>query len=207
LLAKLLQDALTFSFAGIPVAIGFAVLKYRLYGIDVVINRTLVYGALSACVVGIYVLAVVALGALFQVQGNLAVSLLATGLVAVAFQPLRGRLQRGVNRLMYGERDDPYAVVSRLGKRLEAALAPDTVLPTLVETIAQALKLPYAAILLKEAEGFRTAASYGSPRGEPETLPLVYQTEEIGRLALSPRAPGELLRCRPQFARRPRSTG
>ena len=180
-----------FALLFVPVFTYIAILRYRLYDIDVVINRTLVYGALSACVVGIYVLAVVALGALFQAQGNLAVSLLATGLVAVLFQPLRSRLQRGVNRLMYGERDDPYAVISRLGRRLEATLAPETVLPTLVETIAQALKLPYAAILLKEGEGFRTAAAYGSPRGEPETLPLVYQREEIGRLVLSPRAPGE----------------
>ena len=175
----------------IPLFTYIAILRHRLYDIDVVINRTLVYGALSACVIGIYVLAVVALGALFQAQGNLAVSLAATGLVAVLFQPIRSRLQRGVNRLMYGERDDPYAVISRLGRRLEATLAPDTVLPTLVETIAQALKLPYAAILLKEGEGFRTAATYGSPRGEPETLPLVYQREEIGRLVLSPRSPGE----------------
>src|SRR5215207_9540779 len=175
----------------IPIFTYIAILRHRLYDIDVVINRTLVYGALSACVIGIYVLAVVALGALFQAQGNLAVSLAATGLVAVLFQPIRSRLQRGVNRLMYGERDEAYAVISRLGRRLETTLAPDTVLPTLVETIAQALKLPYAAILLKEGEGFRTAAAYGSPRGEPETLPLVYQREEIGRLVLSPRAPGE----------------
>jgi signal transduction histidine kinase len=175
----------------VPVFTYIAILRYRLYDIDVVINRTLVYGALTSCVIGIYVLAVVALGALFQAQGNIAVSLLATGLVAVLFQPIRSRLQRGVNRLMYGERDDPYVVISRLGRRLEAALAPDTVLPTLVETIAQALKLPYAAILLKEGEGFRTTAAYGSPRGEPETLPLVYQREELGRLVLSPRSPGE----------------
>ena len=112
------------------------------------------------------------MGALFQARGNLAVALLATGLVAVLFQPLRMRLQRGVNRLMYGERDDPYAVISRLGRSLEATLAPESVLPTLVETIAQAMKLPYAAILLKEGEGFRTAAAYGSPRGEPETLQI-----------------------------------
>jgi signal transduction histidine kinase len=92
---------------------------------------------------------------------------------------------------MYGERDDPYAVISRLGRRLEAALAPESVLPTIAETIAQALKLPYAAILLKEGEGFRTAAAYGSPRGEPETFPLVYQRDEIGRLELSPRAAEE----------------
>ena len=175
----------------LPVFTYIAILRHRLYDIDRLINRTLVYGSLTACIVGIYVLAVGSLGALFQARGNLGVSLLATGLVAVLFQPLRSRLQRGVNRLMYGERDDPYAVTSRLGRRLEATLAPEGVLPTVVETIAQALKLPYAAILLKEGEGFRSAAAYGSPRGEPEALPLVYQREEIGRLILSPRAPGE----------------
>src|SRR5215204_7283522 len=180
-----------FALLVVPIFTYIAIVRHHLYDINVVINRTLVYGALTACVVGIYVLAVVALGTLFQAQSNLAVSLLATGLVAVLFQPLRGRLQRGVNRLMYGERDDPYAVVSRLGRRLEATLARDRMLPTLVETIAEALKLPYAAILLKDGEEFRTAAAYGSPRGEPETLPLVYQREEIGRLVIAPRAPGE----------------
>ena len=104
-----------FALLVVPVFTYIAILRYHLYDIDVVINRTLVYGALTASVVGIYVLAVVAFGALFQAQGNIAVSLLATGLVAVLFQPLRGRLQRGVSRLMYGERDDPYAVISRLG--------------------------------------------------------------------------------------------
>ena len=168
-----------------------AILRHKLYDVDLLINRTLLYGALSASVLSIYVLAVVALGALFQAPGNLVVSLVATGLVAVLFQPLRSRLQRGVNRLMYGERDDPSAVISRLGRRIEVTLAPEAVLPTVVETIAQALKLPYAAILLKEREGFRTAAAYGSPGAKPEALPLVYHREEIGRLVISPRAPGE----------------
>src|SRR5215208_6913394 len=96
-----------FSLLFVPVLTYIAIVRYHLYDIDVVINRTLVYGALSACVVGIYVLTIVALGTVFQARGNLAVSLLATGFVAVLFQPLRSRLQRGVNRLMYGERDDP----------------------------------------------------------------------------------------------------
>ena len=183
--------ASTFALLLVPVFTYIAILRYNLYDIDVVINRTLVYGALTACVVAIYVLAVVALGYLFRAQGNLAVSLPATGLVAVVFQPLRGRLQRGINRLMYGERDDPYAVISRLGKRLEAAIEPEAVLPTVVETIAQALKLPYAAILLEEEGQFRTSASYGSPTDDTEVLPLVYQREELGRLVLSPRARGE----------------
>ena len=168
-----------------------AILRYKLYDIDLLINRTLVYGALSACVIGTYVLAVVALGAIFHARGNLAVSLVATGLVAVLFQPLRSRFQRAVNRLMYGDRDDPSAVTSRLGKRIEATLDPEAVLPTVVETIARALKLPYAAIVLKEGEGFRSAAAYGSPTAEPEALPLVYQREEIGHLVIAPRAPGE----------------
>ena len=76
----------------VPVFTYIAILRYHLFDIDFIINRTLVYGALSACVVGIYVLAVVALGALFQAQGNLAISIAATGLVATLFQPLRDRL-------------------------------------------------------------------------------------------------------------------
>src|SRR5215210_5924164 len=124
----------------LPVCTYIAILRHRLYDIDRLINRTLVYGSLTACVVGIYVLAVGGLGTLIQARGNLAVSLLATGVVAVLFQPLRNRLQRGVNRLMYGERDDPYAVLSRLGRRVEATIAPEAALTTIVETIAQALK-------------------------------------------------------------------
>src|SRR5215217_7375923 len=154
--------AAVFALLVVPVFTYIAILRYHLYDIDRLINRTLVYGTLTACVVGTYVLAVVGLGVLFQARGNLAISLLVTGLVAVLFQPLRSRLQRSVNRLMYGERDDPSAETSRLGRRIEVTLAPEAVLPTVVETIAQALKLPYAAILLKEGEGFRSAAAYGS---------------------------------------------
>ena len=190
---KLFQDAVRLSQAGIPVAVGFAVLKYRLYDIDIVINRTLVYGALTASVVAIYVLVVGYLGALFRTGGNLAISLLATGVVAVLFQPLRDRLQRGVNRLMYGERDDPYAVVSRLGQRLEATLAPDAVLPTIIETVREALKLPYTAIALpRDPNGFEVVATSGEePPRDPLVLPLSYGGESVGELLLAPRVPGE----------------
>lgn len=92
----------------IPLAIAIAILRYRLWDIDIIINRTLVYGVLTTCVIGVYALVVGALGAVFQAQGNVVSSLIATGLVAVLFSPLRDRLQRTVNRLMYGERDEPY---------------------------------------------------------------------------------------------------
>ncbi len=176
---------------GLPVAAGVAILKHRLYDIDLVINRTLVYGSLTACVVGIYVLVVGYLGALFQTGGNLFISLLATGIVAVFFAPMRYRLQRAANRLMYGERDDPYKALSRLGERLESTLTPGAVLPAIVETVAGTLKLPYAGISLNREHGFETAAEHGTPAGDPLTLPLVYQNETVGQLTLSPRAPGE----------------
>ncbi len=177
----------------IPLSFGFAMLRYRLWDIDTLINRTLVYGVLTVSIVAFYVLVVVSLGTLFQAQGNLGISLLATGLIAVLFQPLRNRLQQTVNRLMYGERDDPYRVLTRLGRRLEATLAPEAMLPTIVETVAQALKLSYAAITLKQGETSTPAASFGTLRdGEKVVhLPLIAQNEPVGELVLAPRTPGE----------------
>jgi signal transduction histidine kinase len=177
----------------IPIAMAIAILRYRLWEVDSLINRTLVYGALTASVVGIYILVVGYLGALFRTSGNVLISLIATGLVAVLFQPLRGWLQRGVNRLLYGQRDEPYAVITRLSQRLEATLAPDAMLFTIVETVAQALKLPYVAILLKREGTFAIAASHGKRVDSPLILPLTYQAEMIGQLHLAPRAPGETM--------------
>jgi signal transduction histidine kinase len=174
----------------LPVAVGVAVLRYRLYGIDPIINRSLVYGALTAGAIALYILVVTLLSRLFELSGTPA-SLVATAVVAVAFQPLRGRLQRAVNRLLYGERDEPYTVLSRLGRRLEATLAPEAVLPSVTETIAQALKLPYVAIEVNLASGFELAATTGDPVEEPLRLPLVYRGETVGRLVLCPRAKGE----------------
>jgi signal transduction histidine kinase len=175
----------------IPLSIGIAMLRHQLFDVDVLINRALVYGALTACVIGLYVLVVGYLGVLFRTNGNLAISLLATGLVALLFQPLHNRLRRDVNRLMYGERDDPYAVLSRLGQRLEATIAPEAVLPTIVQTVKESLKLPYVAIALRHKDALNVAASAGIPVDDALRLPLVYQNEMVGQLLLALRAPGE----------------
>jgi signal transduction histidine kinase len=172
----------------IPLSIGVAILRYHLWDVDLIINRTLVYGALTASVVILYMLVVGGLGVLLQVRGNLIISLLATGLAAVLFQPLRNRLQRSVNHLMHGERDEPYTVLSRLGERLESTLSPDAVLPTVVQTVKEALKLPYVAIELERDDTFETVASAGEPAQDPQRLPLVYGGETVGRLVVSPRA-------------------
>lgn len=175
------------------IAFFIAILHYRLFDIDILINRTLVYGLLTTCVIGLYAVIVGGLGALFQAQGSLLFSLLATGLIAVLFQPLRQRLQRAVNHLMYGERDEPYRVLTRLGQRLEAAIEPAAALPLTVETVAHALKLPYVALKLKEAATLQTAAAYGTAQQETIAFPLVYAGEQIGELAVATRAPDESL--------------
>ena len=120
LIESILWAFLTLAVCALPASMGVALLRYRLWNIDLVVNCALVYGTLTACVFGIYVLV---MGVFLQAQGNLLVSILAAGLVAVLFQPMRERLQRAVNQLMYGKRDDPYAVLSYLGQRLESTLA------------------------------------------------------------------------------------
>jgi two-component system, NarL family, sensor kinase len=182
---------LALTFASLPIATGTAILRYRLYDIDVIINRALVYGTLTAGVIGLYTVVVGVMGTLFQTGGNLLASLVATGVVAVLFQPLRERLQRSVNRLLYGQRDEPYTVLSRLSRRLEETLPTDAVLPLIVETLARALKLPYAAIALEPSSGLEVAAAYGNSPGEVVRLPLVYQADTVGQLLLARRAPDE----------------
>ncbi|WP_420643731.1 histidine kinase [Candidatus Leptofilum sp.] len=175
----------------IPLTIGFALLRYRLWEIDVIINRTLVYGGLSLGIVAVYVLVVGALGTLFQAQGNVFFALLATGLIAVLFQPVRERLQHAANRLMFGERDDPYRVLSKLGNQLQTNATPKTMLESVVGTIATTLKLPYVAIELDSEQGRLPSASTGKAVAETAEFPLRYQNETVGYLVVSPRSPGE----------------
>ena len=177
----------------LPISISIAVLRYRLWDINPIINRTLVYGALSACTIAFYIFAVGFFSNYFrQSRANFILSFLATGVIAFLFEPLRERLQRAVNRLMYGERDDPATVLTHLSQRIDSAIAPDSVLPTIVETLTQTLRLPYAAITLYEKEGEpRVISSLGLPPSELIHLPLTFQTERVGELTLAPRAPGE----------------
>ncbi len=96
--------------------------------------------------------------------------------------------------MLYGQRDEPYVVISQLGSRLEAALAPERVLPAIVETTAHALKLPYVAIVLKQQGISAITASYGEIRATNDELihlPLIYQAEKVGEMLIASRAPGE----------------
>jgi signal transduction histidine kinase len=168
-----------------------ALLRYQLFDVDLLLRRALVYAGLTAVVIGVYALVVGGLGTLFSTD-NVVVSLLATGCIALVFQPVREWLQRGATRLVYGDRDEPYAAIARLGQRLETTLAPAEILPAIVETVASALRLPYAAIRLADSGGLAVQAATGrAPVDEPLHTPLSYQGEAVGELLLAPRTPGE----------------
>ncbi|GAA0938855.1 sensor histidine kinase [Actinocorallia libanotica] len=165
----------------IPVAIAIGILRHGLFDIDLLISRTLVYAILTACVVGGYVLVVTYLGTLFDTE--LPLPLAATGIIALVFAPLRERVQRVVHRLMYGQRDEPYAVLTRLGRHLEGPEATAGA----ARTVAEALRLPYVAV---EVSATGAVVAHGKASGEPVPLPLVHNGRTVGRLLLSPR-PGE----------------
>lgn len=169
--------------------IGVAVLRHRLWDIDVVINRALVYGGLTALVVVTYLILVVSLGSLFQSQVNTISGLVATGIVALLFQPVRDRLQRAVDRLLYGERNDAAAVLTNLAQQMDMSATPAAILPNLVQTIAQTLKVPYVAIWLPDEVGrLEPVAVIGQAPANVRTIPLTYQQENLGRLVVSPLA-------------------
>jgi signal transduction histidine kinase len=188
----LAQVLLLGSITLIPVAMGIAILRYRLFDIDLLINRTLVYAILTLVLGGTYVGVVAAARLLLQGRATAGVSVVATALVAVLFAPLRSWLQQRTDRLLYGDRHDPHTALSRLGRRLEATMAPEAVLPSLVETVAESLRLPYVAVRVET--GPATAGStveHGRLVGEPLCLPLVHQGQPVGELVLGPRTPGE----------------
>jgi two-component system, NarL family, sensor kinase len=185
--------AAVLSLAVLAATMAIAILRYRLYGLDVFVNRALVLAGVSIVLGGAYTAAVVLVSRALGQDVELGVALPATALVAIAFHPVRARLQRQVNRLLHGQRDEPYAAISTLGRRLGEAMAPGDVLPVMADTIADALRLPYVAVELADAPGVPAAE-----RGKPEAgialrLPLVHAGERIGTLVLGARAHGEQL--------------
>ena len=180
-----------------PVALVIAIDRHHLFDLDRVLNRSLVYGGLTAGVILTYAATVAAIGGLIPGDAPFAVALLGAGAVAVVALPLRDRLQGAVNRLMYGDRDAPDSALRRLGRRLEASVDPQTVLPTLVGAVAEALRAPYVAIEFDRDGAGRIEAAHGSPpvdaAGPRDTIgvPIRYRGAIVGMLLVSARAPNE----------------
>jgi two-component system, NarL family, sensor kinase len=178
----------------LPTAIGVAVLRYRLYEIEILLNRAVLYGLLTAGVAAVYLAVVAVARSLFGLEGrSLTVQVVATAVAAAALFPLRDRVQRRVDRLFYGDRGVPYEALARLGRRVEESAGSETALDSVVKTIADSLRLPYAALELRLGDVWQPAAAYGEAPPEVVAFPLISQRETVGRLLVGTRTRGERL--------------
>jgi hypothetical protein len=163
LLENLLEDAITMSFAGIPIAIGFAVLKYRLYDIDLLINRALVYAPLSAVLVLIYFGGVVGMQALFRAitgqESTLAV-VASTLAIAALFSPLRRRAQALVDRRFYRRKYDAAKTLASFNSRLREETDLDSLSDEVLGVVRETMQPEHASLWLR---------SHGA--GEREDVP------------------------------------
>ncbi|MGG1675401.1 sensor histidine kinase [Neobacillus sp. NRS-1170] len=175
----------------IPITILIAMMKHRLWDIDIIVNRTIVYGIMTACTIAFYVLAVWYSGLLFQTKNHLFSSLIATGIAAVLFAPLKERVQRFINRRMYGENEDPYTVLNRLSKELENPISPEAVLQLVVRTIKDSLRLPSASLSFNQNGTEVIVAGDLDLIEAPLAYNLLFQGKEIGVIKLAPRSKGE----------------
>ena len=161
-------------FSALPICIGVAVLKYRLYDIDVLISRALIYGSLAVLITAVYVGIAVGVGTLVGSGGkpNLALSILATAIVALGFQPVRERVQRIANRLVYGKRATPYEVLSEFSGRVAETYAADVVLPRMAQVLQEGTGAETATVWLRSIAELRPAATFPDGSTEYPSVPM-----------------------------------
>ncbi|GGN16614.1 hypothetical protein GCM10011609_66810 [Lentzea pudingi] len=165
-----------------PAAAVIAIVRYGLYDISLLIHRSLLYGSLTVVLLLVYLGVMVGAGELLTDDTEV-IGVVAAGL---AFAPIRSWLQRKLDRWLYGQRSDPYATLSMLSEKLERS---QDVLPTVAQTVAESLKLPYVAI-----RGGSVLAEHGRSRGWPQLrFPMTYRGSVVGDLVVEPRAPDERL--------------
>ncbi len=168
----------------VPASIAVAVLRHQLLDIRLVLSRTVLYVLLTALVavayLGLVTLANLVLVSPGSVTGN---AVLVALVVAIAFHPVRVRLQRVVDRALYGDRSDPVRALSGMGERLRAGDAGDGTAAVLA-AICDALRLPSAAVVRDGQEGAR----HGEPGGAVESVPLVYRGDAVGELVVGVRS-------------------
>lgn len=169
--APVVSVVISISLVFLYVAIGIAMLKHNLYEIDLIINKTITYGAIAAFITAIYVIVVVVIGAFIGVTEG--VSLIATAVVAVAFQPIRGRAQQIANRLVYGERATPYEVLSRFSEQVGETYSGEDILVRMARLLAEGTGATSAVVWLRVGDEVRPAATWPTNGAMATAIPFV----------------------------------
>lgn len=180
--------ALIVAAVSVPLAMTVAVIAHGLYDIDLFINRSLVYAALTIVVFAAYTVTVTVAAAVFE--GTRFARFVGTGVMAAAFKPARDRIQLAVNRLLYGRRDEPFAVLTHLGHQLQAVLDPDSVLPGLAQTVMSALRVPYVEVRVRRRGRMVPEVRTGRLSGDPVVFPMWQGGEVVGELVVASRQVG-----------------
>ena len=185
---SVIQNIGALSFMLIPITIGIAILRYRLYDIDVVIRKTVVIGVVVGFIAVVYIGIVAGVGALVGARGSPLLSAAAAAIVALVFQPVRARARRFADRLVYGRRATPYEVVATFGEQLAGTYAADDVMPRTAQVLAQGVGAERAVVRLSTDEGFRSVASWPADAEErPDDLAVEvrHQGDLLGELAVT----------------------
>jgi len=166
----------------VPVAAGAAIVKYRLYDIDLVINKTLVVGSMAAIITAGYVAVVVGVGSLVGVSAssNLVLSLGATAIVAVAFEPAHRRVQRWADRLVYGHRPTPYEALARLSTQLSLGGQRADLLAGLASTVADGVGASEVTLWVGSGDELVAVASWPPRAGQDSRLTLPANLASLG---------------------------
>ena len=201
--AQVVSDVLSaIGVLGVPVGAAIAILRFRLFDIDVVISKAIVYGSLAAFIAIVYVGLVAGVGQLAGSVGTPVLSAIAAAIVALAFQPVRRRMQRFANRLVYGQRATPYEVLSDFSGQVAHAYSVEDILPRMAQIVAAGTGAARAEVWLRVGAELRSVARWpqdgaASPRPVPmpsgeipefgdgeAVFPVVHQGDMLGAIAV-----------------------
>jgi class 3 adenylate cyclase len=185
-----LENAIaTGTLACVPVAVGIAILRYRLYDIDYLISRTLSYALLTAAITTVYLAVVVGIGTVIGSRGkpNLPLTIVATALIAVAIQPARERSRQLANRLVYGRRATPYEVLSEFSQAMAGASTDDSLL-RMARLVVEATGAVKATVWLRLGDVLQPQASW--PQAGPLPEPITLEGRAVQEALVVPEARG-----------------
>jgi signal transduction histidine kinase len=172
---------------GVPGAYLIAILRYRLYDLDVVIRKTVVVGAMALFIALVYA-TIVGLGS--QLFNSSALSFAAAVVLALAFQPVRDRARRLADRLVYGKRATPYEVLADFSGRMGEAYAAEDVLPRMAQVMAAGTGAEIAVVWLRVGAALQPAAVFPADTAPPahppdDAVEVLHQGERLGALSVS----------------------